>query len=126
VDESGMFVNQLPNDNELSFRYQPAKFEEIRKKIGGKNGLQYVLHIPDTFNIFKPENIRLITSKNVGVGLNSRLESIVANRVRDLRIEELNLNKSLIDTLKTSVNIQVREHTLEGEKESSSAAASGA
>jgi ABC-2 type transport system permease protein len=121
-----MFVNRLPNNDEVAFRYLPGRYDDELKKMGRKEGPQFLLYIPDTLNIFNPTGIRLVSTKNVGVGFNSRLESIISDRVRDLRIEKLNLNKSLIDTLKTSVNIEIKAHTAEGEKESSSAAASGA
>lgn len=126
VDESRMFVNRLPNNDEVAFRYQAGTYEGELEKMGTKGGPQFLLHIPDTLNIFNPTGIRLLSTKNVGVGFNSRLESILSDRVRDLRIEKLNLDKSLIDTLKTSVSIEIKAHTEEGEKASSSAAASGA
>ena len=126
VDETGQFKYKLKNSGELFFRYPDASFSEEKKLMKEKDGPQLILRIPNQLNIFKPDSLLLLSAKNVGLNFNEKIESAVNERINDLKIQKLKLNKTLLDTLVTNVNITVRADTGEGEKESSSAAASAA
>ena len=126
VDETGNFKYKLRNSDELFFRYSKLTLPEEKKKMLEKNGPQLILYIPDKFDIFQPNSLQLFSSKNLGLNFNKEVEDAVNERVRDLRIAKLNLNKSLIDTLKTDVNIPVLMNNGTGDKASSSAGASAA
>ena len=126
VDESNKIAYHLPDNGDVIFQYSKESFESLKSKMHDKEGPQLILHIPKDLNIFKPDGINLLARKNVSVGVSSHIEGLLSDRIRQLKIETLKLDANLVDSLETSVAINIRENTLSGEKERSSAAASGA
>ena len=126
IDESGNFKYHLENEEGILFKYPQQSFSHEKEMMKQKNGPQLILHIPNRFNIFKPEGLVLLSTKNVGLNFSDKIETALENRIKELKIRDLKISNSLMDTLNTKVTLNVRAETGNGEKESSSAAASAA
>ncbi len=125
-DESGKFRNILPNSKRAQFNYTDQSIDELKKSIEPEDADHYVLYIPKDLNIFKPEGIQLYSQKNIGTTFKMYMDSLLSNRITDLKMQQLGINKTRIDSLKTRVDIGLIKHTEEGLQESSSGATTAA
>ncbi|MDQ3073639.1 MAG: ABC transporter permease [Bacteroidota bacterium] len=126
VDESGLFTGTLISDNSIAFEYGIQDIEAAKNSLEEEDGPDMVLYVPTKVDIFHPDSFILYASNNIGLTMTSQIESILADRIRDLKIAHLNLNKGLIDTLKTELTISTRMTSDAGEHASSSGAATAA
>lgn len=101
VDESGFFV---PDTTQFFFR----KFEGDVNT--AKIAFQYddsygLLYIP-AFKLSDPKGIALYTKVNPGPNEVGNLERILENRIKELKMQRLNIDQKLLDSLRTNVSIQ--------------------
>ena len=126
VDDSGKFKNHLKNGESVDFNFINGSYSDEYTKMGKKNGPEYLLHIPAGFDIFKPNNIELITLKSTSATFNESIESCLNKRIEELKMQSFHLNKELIDSLKSNISIEAKVISEQGLKNSSSGAASAA
>lgn len=111
VDESKFFV---PDTSRFIFR----KFDGDVK--GAKRALQLtdsygLLHIPSV-DLANPKGISLYTKVNPSPTEIGELENILENRIKELKMQKFNIDKVLLDSLKTSVTIQSVNLSEEGKE----------
>src|SRR6185369_10276782 len=73
-------------------------------------------------DIFKPNGIELLSSKNVGAFFKSSIDSMLENRISKLRMEAYHIPQARIDSLHAEVDINVKKVTDKGTEDSSSGA----
>ena len=115
VDESGKFAFE----NSKHFNFVPLKMPlDQAKKIYSETKDFALLYIPP-FEISKPEGMVMYTKENPSIEKIGNLESILEDRIRDLKLEEYKIDKETLKSLKTSISIKQINISDTGEEKSS-------
>jgi ABC-2 type transport system permease protein len=77
-----------------------------------------LLYIP-SFELVKPEGMVLYTKENPGVRKMDDLERILERRIHDLKLEQFNIDKETLKSLKTSINLKAINLSDTGEEKDS-------
>ncbi|MEK6783046.1 MAG: ABC transporter permease [Bacteroidota bacterium] len=116
VDESGKFTFE----NTKKFIFIPLHLPvEQAKKAYNETKDFALLYIPP-FEISKPEGLVIYTQENPSIEKVGDLESILEERVRDLKLEEYKIDKETLKSLKTNINLKQINLSETGEEKSSS------
>ena len=125
-DESGKFKGRLPNDQRTIFLFTDKSMTDIKKSLGkDEEEDKYVLYIPQDLNIYNPKGIQLLSRKNESALFKSYLDSLLANRITTIKMEQLHLSKMVMDSLHTEVDVQLQKSTEQGITNSNSSAITG-
>jgi ABC-2 type transport system permease protein len=114
VDDSNLFQ---PDTTSFVFKKFHGSFDEAKSAYQNLDDYG-LLHIP-AFNIEKPEGITLYSKKSRSIEEIARLERILESQIRDLKIERLNIDKKILDDLKTSISIKNVSVSSDGTEKSS-------
>ncbi len=118
VDESGQF-NLDSTKNTKRFIFVPLQLPiEQAKKVYNETKDFALLYTPK-FDIKKPEGLIIYTQENPSIEKVADLESILAERVRDLKLQEFKIDKETLKNLKTTINLKQINLTKSGEEKSS-------
>ncbi len=118
MDESGV-INLDSSKNTKRFIFVPLQTSlEQAKKTYNETKDFALLYIPK-FNISKPEGLMIYTQENPSIEKIGDLESILQDRVRDLKLQEFKIDKETLKNLKTSINLKQINLTKTGEEKSS-------
>lgn len=115
VDESGKFI--FENGRHFSFVPLSMTIEQA-KKIYKESKDFALLYIPP-FDINKPEGMIMYTKENPSIEKVGGLESILQDRIRDLKLEEYKIDKETLKGLKVDVNLKQINLSDTGEEKSS-------
>jgi ABC-2 type transport system permease protein len=121
-DNSGIFRDHIPNDHVAIYKYRKIPEKQISKELESKEGIDFILFIPDSLNIYKPSGIKLYSRKNVGAGFQTYLDSVLSTRLTSLKMVEMQISRQKLDSLRTHTNIQLQTVTSHGVQTSSSLA----
>ncbi len=101
VDESGHFS---PDTAKFEFRKFEGSVNDAKKAflVTDSYGLLYV----PSFELSNPKGISLYTKVNPSPNEIGDLESMLENRIKDLKMQKFNLDKKVLDSLKTNISIQ--------------------
>jgi ABC-2 type transport system permease protein len=116
VDESGKFA--LENSKRFTFVNVDIPLEKAKEafKLSEDFGL---LHIPK-IDIQRPEGLTLYTKENSSIEKVSDLEKSLAERIRELKLEQYKIDSETLKALKTSVDLNEINLSGTGEEKSSS------
>jgi ABC-2 type transport system permease protein len=115
VDESGKFIFESGK----RFTFVPLAMPlEQAKKVYNETKDFALLYIPP-FDINKPEGLVIYTKENPSIEKVGGLESILQDRIRDLKLEEYKIDKETLKSLKVSVNLKQINISESGEEKSS-------
>ncbi|MGC4022113.1 MAG: ABC transporter permease [Cyclobacteriaceae bacterium] len=118
VDESGQF-NLDSTKNTKRFHFVPLQTPiEQAKKIYNETKDFALLFVPQ-FDINKPEGLTIYTQENPSVEKITDLESILEDRVRDLKLQEFKIDKEVLKNLKTNIHLKQINLSKTGEEKSS-------
>ena len=118
LDETGYFVNKLDDKNSITYEYVNESIDRAQSDLesGGFDGLLYIRQL----DIHDPEGINFYSMTTPGLelvsGINRSLESVV----RNIKIEQMGLSSSALDSLYTDINIETINLSGEVEKKGSS------
>lgn len=115
VDESGKFI--FENGRRFSFVPLSMPIEQA-KKVYNESKDFALLYIPP-FDINKPEGMIMYTKENPSIEKVGGLESILQDRIRDLKLEEYKIDKATLKGLKVEVNLKQINLSDTGEEKSS-------
>lgn len=118
VDESGKFVFE----NNKRFTFIPLanlSLEQAKETYKITNDFA-LLHIPQ-FDIQKPEGFTIYTKEKPSVEKLSQLENILEERVRDLKLEQYQIDKETLKNLKTDISLNQKTFSDSGEEKDSHA-----
>ncbi|HEV8512917.1 MAG TPA: ABC transporter permease [Cyclobacteriaceae bacterium] len=104
VDESGLF-NLDSTKNTKRFLFVPLQMQ-LDKAIKAYNETQdfALLYIPP-FSINKPEGLTIYTQEKPSIEKIGDLESILEEKVRDLKLREFKIDKEVLQNLKTKISL---------------------
>ncbi|GHM99115.1 ABC transporter permease [Cytophagales bacterium WSM2-2] len=118
VDESGL-INLDSTKNTKRFHFVPLQNPlEQAKKVYNETKDFALLYIPK-FEINKPEGMVIYTQENPSIEKVNDLESILAERVRDLKLQDFKIDKEVLKNLRTSINLKQINLSKTGEEKSS-------
>jgi ABC-2 type transport system permease protein len=115
VDESGKFV--FENSKRYTFVPLSMPLEQAKKTYNETKDFA-LLYIPP-FDLNKPEGMVIYTKENPSIEKVGGLESILQDRIRDLKLEEYKIDKETLKGLKVSVNLKQINLSETGEEKSS-------
>jgi ABC-2 type transport system permease protein len=115
VDESGKFVFQ--NTRRFNYVKLNVPLEQAKKAYNESKDFA-LLYIPE-FDINKPEGLTLYTKENPSIEKVGNLESNLAERIRELKLEQYKVDEATLKALRTSVSLKQVSLSETGEEKSS-------
>lgn len=100
-DPSGRF--QLERTSKFEFIPVTGDFEEVKSEFN-KSKHFALLYLPD-FELVDPEGIALYTRENPSIRKIEELERVLENKIHDLKLEQFNIDKATVQSLKTDVSL---------------------
>lgn len=113
VDESGVFA---PDTSKFLFRKFEGSLDDAKKVVDTEETLG-LLYVPK-ISIQKPKGITLYTKNTATPGDIGDLEQMFENQIRDIKMQRFQVDRKILDSLKTDVSIETFK--LSGGKEESS------
>lgn len=101
IDQSKYFA---PDSSKYIFKEFNGNLEDAKKviKYDGSLGLLYIPHL----NLFKPSGITLFTEASPSPRDMNNLEWMLEGRFKELKMQQLDINQKILDSLKTEINIE--------------------
>ncbi len=115
VDQSGKFA--FENTKRFNFVALGMPLEQAKKTYSETKDFA-LLYIPP-FDINKPEGMVIYTKENPSIEKVGNLESILQDRIRDLKLEEYKIDKETLKSLKVNINLKQINISETGEEKSS-------
>jgi ABC-2 type transport system permease protein len=115
VDQSGKFV--FENSKKFNFVVLTMPLDQAKKAYSETKDFA-LLYIP-TFDINKPEGMVIYTKENPSIEKVGGLESVLQDRIRDLRLEEYKIDKETLKNLKVNISLKQINISDTGEEKSS-------
>ncbi|MFM9838688.1 MAG: ABC transporter permease [Cyclobacteriaceae bacterium] len=115
VDQSGKFV--FENSKKFNFVVLTMPLDQAKKAYSETKDFA-LLYIP-SFDINKPEGMVIYTKENPSIEKVGGLESVLQDRIRDLRLEEYKIDKETLKNLKVNISLKQINISDTGEEKSS-------
>ena len=116
VDESGKF--NFENSKRFTYVKLNMPLEQAKKEYNKTEDFA-LLYIPQ-FDIYKPEGLAIYTKENPSIEKVSSLERMLAERIRELKLEHYKVDEATLKALRTSVSLKQVSLSETGEEKSSS------
>jgi ABC-2 type transport system permease protein len=130
VDDSKLFVNKLKESGNIKFIYADASLDDSKKKLNEKSKIKTesvpydgILHIP-AMDLESPKGITYYSEKSLSAFTQKDIEDNIANEIESQKLVKSGIDKNVLDKINTKVDIATINLSQEGEKQSSSGAAS--
>lgn len=101
VDDSGTFI---PDSAHFIYKKFSGSIEDAEKSFPESNAFG-LLYIPP-FKLSEPVTITLRTKVSASMDDESNIKSVVENRVRELKMQNLHINQKFLDSLRSEVHIK--------------------
>lgn len=117
IDDSGYFADKLQDRGSVGYEFIENSVDEARNDLesGGFDGLLVI----KSLDIHDPQGISFYSMTTPGIelvsGINRSLESVV----RDIKIAQMGLSTTALDSLRTDINIETINLSGETEKKGS-------
>ena len=122
IDKSGLFAETF-DFTDMTVTFSDKSLDEAKTAVSSGD-VYGVLYIP-SLDLDDPKGIQFFSKSNPGLGFLSRFRRPIRDQIEDLKLERLNIEKEVIENLRTSVSISTFNVTESGEsKKSDSAVAS--
>jgi ABC-2 type transport system permease protein len=115
LDQSGKFA--FENSKKFTYVIENTSIEAAKETYNKTEDFA-LLHIP-AFDIANPEGFVIYTKENPSIEKVGDLEGVLQDRIRDLKLEQYNIDKATLAGLKTRVNLKQVNITETGEEKSS-------
>jgi len=121
VDESGLFTNEFKDSESLKFSYVKGSIDSAKAHFreGQANALVY---IPSNV-IASPKSVRIYAPKNVSMELKSEIEKVIEKQIENIKLSEAGITHKILEDSRVNVSSETISLSEEGEKTSSSGAA---
>ncbi|WP_276359769.1 ABC transporter permease [Daejeonella sp. H1SJ63] len=120
IDQSGIFQNGLEDTKAVKFRRSELTLEEAKKKVVN-NEDAFILYIPS--DIESGGSIEMFSQKKAGLSVISTIDRKLNDLMRIKMLKDAGIDAKTLDSIKPELSVVSKELTVEGEKDSSSAAA---
>ncbi|TAE26484.1 MAG: ABC transporter permease [Cytophagales bacterium] len=121
VDDTKRFASVFQSTEELKFESSNQTIDEAKRKFA-KSGYDVLTHVPANI-IDDPKGLKIYAEKNVSLGVVRDIENVVENEIENQKLISAGIDRKVLEN--TKVNVSARTYNLseEGEKDSSSGAA---
>jgi ABC-2 type transport system permease protein len=121
LDESGYFAQQFKETESLRFSYIEGSLDSAKNsfKSGKANALVY---IPGNV-LDNPKAVRIYAAKNVSLDLKSDIEKTIERQIENIKLTEAGITRKILEDARVNVHSETISLNEEGEKSSSSGAA---
>ncbi|WP_221390770.1 ABC transporter permease [Dyadobacter sp. NIV53] len=121
VDESNLFKNEFKDTESLKFTYLTSSINSAKTQFQ-KSGANALVYIPA--NVIKePKNVRIYAAKNVSMELKSNIEDVIEKQIEEIKLSEAGITHKILEDSRVNVRSETISLSEEGEKTSSSGAA---
>ena len=117
VDESGKFV--FENNKNFTFITLDLPIEQAKDAYKLTEDFA-LLHVPP-FDIQKPDGFTIFTKENPSIEKVDQLESVLEERIRDMKLEQYQIDKETLKNLKTNISFSQINISDTGEEKASNA-----
>ncbi len=117
VDESGKFV--FENNKNFTFITLDLPIEQAKDAYKLTKDFA-LLHVPP-FDIQKPDGFTIFTKENPSIEKVDQLESVLEERIRDMKLEQYQIDKETLKNLKTNISFTQINISDTGEEKASNA-----
>ncbi|HEU5145092.1 MAG TPA: ABC transporter permease [Chryseosolibacter sp.] len=114
-DPSGKLT--LEKTNKYEFVPVTGDFERVKTEFNN-SGHFALLYIPE-FKSLEPQGIALYTRENPSIRKIEDLETILENKIHDLKLEQFNIDRATLQSLKTNVELNSINLSESGEEKES-------
>ena len=123
LDESQLFANQFKETDELKFRYISMSLDSAKTGFKeNKKGVDALVYIPENV-LDNPKNVRIYAAKNVSLDLKNDIEKTIERQIENIKLTEAGITRKIIEDARVNVQSETISLNEEGEKSSSSGAA---
>jgi ABC-2 type transport system permease protein len=123
LDESQLFANQFKETDELKFRYITMSLDSAKTGFKeNKKGVDALVYIPENV-LDNPKKVRIYAAKNVSLDLKSDIEKTIERQIENIKLTEAGITRKIIEDARVNVQSETISLNEEGEKSSSSGAA---
>lgn len=121
LDESGLFRNKFKDSETLKFEMTDTSIDSAKAAFPNSDANALVC-IPA--NVIKsPKSVRIYAAKNVSLELKSEIEKVIEKEIEDIKLAEAGITHKILEDSRVNVNSETISLSEEGEKTSSSGAA---
>ena len=121
LDESGLFVNQFKDSESLVFRYIDKSIDSAKANFKGSKA-NALVYIPENV-LDNPKNVRIYAAKNVSLDLKNDIEKTIERQIENIKLTEAGITRKVLEDARVNVRSETISLNEEGEKSSSSGAA---
>lgn len=123
IDQSGLFQGKLSDSKNTTFIGVSGDIEKEKAAILQVEPKTFLLIIPK--NVKESPKVDLFSSEIAGFGTQGEISRQLEQVLRNNAFEEAGIDRATVDNIITKVDIQAKEITADGEKDSSAGAAMG-
>jgi ABC-2 type transport system permease protein len=115
LDESGRF--EFKDSKKFTFLVESGALDQVKENYNKTKDFA-LLYIPK-FEMADPTGLSIYTKENPSVEKVSDLENVLESRIRDLKLEQYNIDQKTLDGLKTKIDLKQINLSDTGEEKSS-------
>lgn len=121
LDESGLFKKEFKDSESLKFAFINTSLDSAKAGFQ-KSDVNALVYIPGDV-IQNPKSVRIYAAKNVSMDLKSEIEKVIEKQIEDIKLAEAGITHKILEDSRVNVNSETISLSDEGEKTSSSGAA---
>ncbi|KAA6441132.1 ABC transporter permease [Dyadobacter flavalbus] len=121
LDESGLFSKEFKDTETLKFIYIDSSIDSAKTGFK-KSDANALVYIPGDI-IRDPKGVRIYAEKNVSMDLKSQIEKVIEKQIEDIKLSEAGITHKILEDSRVNVSSETISLSEEGEKTSSSGAA---
>jgi len=122
VDESNLFGKTFKNTKELNYQFVKTPIEQAKKNFA-KSGYDVLVYIPKQI-IQQPNDLKIYAENNVSLTIQSGIEDSIEQEIENIKLLQAGIDRKVLDDTKVRVSADTYSLSEEGERDSSSGAAS--
>ncbi|SDE97281.1 ABC-2 type transport system permease protein [Dyadobacter soli] len=121
LDESGLFGKKFKDSETLKFQFIDKSIDSAKAAFPSSDA-NALVYIPA--NVIKsPKSVRIYAAKNVSLDLKSDIENVIEKEIEDIKLAEAGITHKILEDSRVNVSSETISLSEEGEKTSSSGAA---
>lgn len=121
VDESGLFTNEFKDSESLKFSFINSSIDSAKSHFTDSHA-NALVYIPKNV-INSPKSVRIYAPKNVSMELKSDIEKVIEKQIENIKLSEAGITHKILEDSRVNVSSETISLSEEGEKTSSSGAA---
>jgi ABC-2 type transport system permease protein len=121
LDQSQLFEGKFQNSKSINFEYLNTSLDSAKASFMARKATALV-YIPEDV-MDNPRNVKIYAPKNVSLELQSDIEKVIEKQIEDIKLTEAGITRRVLEDSRVNVRSETISLSDEGEKSSSSGAA---